>query len=70
VKERLKAALSLPLSRKFIVMALTGALATANAKLNLGLSNEVVIGLAGLAAFVVLGIAIEDAAKTKANGGE
>lgn len=68
MNERLKAALALPLSRKFIIMALTGALATANAKWNLGLSNEIVLGLVGLAAFVILGIAAEDSAKALANG--
>jgi hypothetical protein len=68
MNERLKAALSLPLSRKFIIMALAGVLATANTKFNLGLSNEVVLGLVGLAAFVVLGIAVEDGAKSLANG--
>lgn len=64
--ERLRLALLLPLSRKVLVALAAGALAWANQKLGLGLSDDVLKFLIGLAAFVILGIAIEDHGKARA----
>jgi hypothetical protein len=66
VNDRLKAALLLPTSRKFIVMAIVAAIAAANKKLDLGIPPESIYAIAAVAAFVVLGIAHEDAARAKA----
>lgn len=64
--ERLKFALALPLSRKVLVALAAGALAVANKKLDIGLSEDTIHFLIGTACFVILGIAIEDHAEKSA----
>lgn len=66
--ERLKLALMLPLSRKVLVGLAAGGLALANKKWNLGLDDQTIRMLIGVACFIVLGISVEDAAKAHADG--
>lgn len=66
--ERLKLVLMLPLSRKVVVGLAAGGLAFANRKWGLGLDDSSIHMLIGVAAFIVLGISIEDAANAHAAG--
>ena len=68
LKARLKLALALPLSRKVLVALGAGALAWANKRFDLGIPDEQIKWLVGLAAFVILGIAVEDHAEKTADG--
>lgn len=64
MNERLKAILLLPASRKVLIGLAAGALAYTNKKFSLGIPDDTIHWLIGVAGFVILGIALEDSANT------
>ena len=66
--DRIKNLLTLPLGRKAFIGLATGFLAFVNDRYHLGISQETIAEIVGLAIMLMIGIALEDAAKSKGDG--